>query len=52
MSSLPDDEILKLLNYVYDNSEVSNDLSFEECAGILEKNNGKLCFHDYFVIKN
>jgi len=50
MSSLPDYENLKFLNDVDDTLEVSNNLSFEECAGISEINNGKLCFHDYFVI--
>lgn len=30
----------------------SNNLSSEECAGIFEINNGNLCFHDYFLIKN
>jgi len=52
MFSLRDYEILKLLNDVDDTSEVSDNLSFEECAGILEINNGKLCFHVYFVIQN
>jgi len=41
-----------LQKYVSEILKVSNDFSFEECVGILEINNGKLCFHDYFVIRN
>lgn len=49
MSLLSDNEILKLLQNIED---TSNNLRFEECAGILEINNGKLCLPENFEIKN